>query len=292
MRSLLFVPADSARKLDKAMTSGADAVIVDLEDSIAPDGKQAARKSAAAFLRNAITHTPRPRLFVRVNGLQTALTDADFEAVVKAPPDGILLPKADGGAAVVHADAKLTACEAIDGLPDGHIKIVAMAIETAAGFFLAGTFRGVSKRLIGLTWGAEDLSAEIGAETNRDAQGRYSEPYRLARSVCLMGAAHAEVPAIETIYADFRDSEGLRRDTEEARRDGFTARMAIHPAQVPIINEVFTPTAEAVAQAQRIVDAFKQSAGAGVVGLDGVMYDRPHLARAKLVLARAAGNAA
>lgn len=287
MRSLLFVPADSARKLDKAMTSGADAVIVDLEDSIALDGKDAARRSASTFLRNAVTHSPRPRLFVRVNGLQTGLTDADLEAVVRAPPDAILLPKADGGGAVVHADAKLTAREAIDGLPDGHVKIIAMAIETVAGFFLAGTFRGASRRLIGLTWGAEDLSAEIGAEANRDAQGRYTEPYRLARSICLFAAAHAEVSAIETIYADFRNTEGLRRETEDARRDGFTARMAIHPAQVPVINAVFTPTAEAVAQARQIVDAFEKSAGTGVVAIDGVMYDRPHLVRARLVLERA-----
>jgi citrate lyase subunit beta/citryl-CoA lyase len=290
MRSLLFIPGDSSRKLEKGMTSGADAVIVDLEDSIAVDGKVAARKNAAAFLKETVTHAARPRLFVRVNGLQTGLTDDDIEAVVRAPPDAILLPKADGGAAVVHADAKLTAREAIDGLPDGHIKIIAMAIETAAGLFLAGTFRGASRRLVGLTWGAEDLSAEVGAEATRDAHGRYTEPYRLARATCLFAAAHAEVSAIETIFADFRDSDGLRRDTEDARRDGFTARMAIHPAQVPIINEVFTPTAEAIARAQKIVDAFAQNPGAGVVGLDGVMYDRPHLVRATRLLARASGR--
>jgi citrate lyase subunit beta/citryl-CoA lyase len=172
-------------------------------------------------------------------------------------------------------------------VPDGHIKIVAMAIETAAGFFLAGTMRGASKRLIGLTWGAEDLSAEIGAEANRDAKGGYTEPYRLARATCLFAAAHAEVPAIETIYADYHDSDGLRRETEEARRDGFTARMAIHPAQVPVINDVFTPTAEAVERAKAIVAAFEAAPGAGVVGLDGVMYDRPHLVRARALLARA-----
>ena len=258
-----------------------------MRTSISADGKAAARKSAAAFLKDVVTDAQRPRLFVRVNGLRTGLTDADLEAVVSAPPDAILLPKADGGAAVVHADAKLTAREAIDGLPDGQVKIVAMAIETAAGLFLAGTFRDASRRLIGLTWGAEDLSAELGAETNRDEQGRYTEPYRLARATCLFAAAHTEVPAIETIYADFRDTDGLRRDTEASRRDGFTARMAIHPAQVPVINEVFTPTAEAIAEAQRIVDAFAQKQGAGVVGLDGVMYDRPHLARATRLLARA-----
>ncbi len=285
MRSLLFVPADSAKKLDKAMTSGADALIVDLEDSIALDGKARARQSAAAFLKEAMAAAARPYLVVRVNGLQTGLTDADLDAVVPARPDAIMLPKAEGGASVVHADAKLAVREAIAGVPDGHVKMIVLATETAAALFRAGSYAGASARLSALTWGAEDLSAELGAERNRDADGRFLDPYRLARVLCLAGAA-AEVPAIDTVYVDFRDSEGLRRECEEARRDGFSGKIAIHPAQVPIINELFTPTAEALAHAQAIVDAFAADPAAGVVGIGGIMYDRPHLARAKRLLQR------
>jgi citrate lyase subunit beta/citryl-CoA lyase len=287
MRSLLFVPADGGAKLDKALASGADAVIVDLEDSIAPERKDAAQASAAAFLREAVAKPTRPRLLVRVNGLATGLTDADLDAIVPARPDGIVLPKAEGGAAVIHAAAKLAVREALAGLNEGHIKIVAMAIETASSLFLAGTFRGASKRLIGLTWGAEDLSVELGAETNRDAHGRYTDPYRLARTLCLAAAASAEAQAIETVHADFRDIDSFRRDTEEACRDGFTARLAIHPAQVPVINAMFTPKPEAIAKAQAVVAAFARDPDAGVVAIDGLMYDRPHLVRAQRLIARA-----
>jgi citrate lyase subunit beta/citryl-CoA lyase len=287
MRSLLFVPADSPTKLDKAMSSGADAVIVDLEDSIAAESKAAARLSAADFLVSAVAQSSRPRLLVRINGLQTGLADADLDAVMPGRPDAVMLPKAEGGAAVMHADAKLAAREAMHGLPDGQVKIVAIATETAAALFLAGTYRGASARLAGLTWGAEDLSAELGAEANRDADGNFLDPYRLARVLCLAAAASAAVQPIDTVYTDFRNSDGLRREVEEAKRDGFTGKMAIHPAQVPIINEVFTPTDAAIAKAKAIVAAFAAAPGAGVVGLDGVMYDRPHLARAKMLLAGA-----
>ncbi len=286
MRSLLFVPADSPKKLDKGMTSGADALIVDLEDSIAPDCKARARDSAAAFLKDVGVAASRPYLVVRINGLQTGLTDADLDAIAPAQPDAIMLPKAEGGASVVHADAKLAVREAANGLPDGHIKIFPIATETAASLFLAGTFAGASARLRALTWGAEDLSAELGAETNRDADGHYLDPYRLARALCLAGAAAAGVPAIDTVYIDFRDSDGLRSDCNAARRDGFSAKMAIHPAQVPIINEVFTPTAQAIAQAKAIVDAFAANPGAGTLGIGGVMADQPHLLRAQRILAR------
>jgi citrate lyase subunit beta/citryl-CoA lyase len=291
MRSLLFVPADGGSKLDKAFASGADAVIVDLEDSIAHDRKAAARASAAAFLRQASQQAVRPRLLVRVNGLATGETDADLDAVVAARPDAILLPKAEGGASVLHAHAKLSAHEAIAGLADGDIKIVAQAIETAAGIFQAGNFRGASARLIGLTWGPEDLSAEVGAEANRDTEGRLTEPYRLARSLCLFAAAAAQAAAIETVYVDFRNLDGLRRETEEARRDGFVGRLAIHPAQVAVINEVFTPTAQAVEKARAIIAAFAASPSGGVVAIDGVMYDRPHLVRAQRLLANAGAKA-
>jgi citrate lyase subunit beta/citryl-CoA lyase len=289
MRSLLFVPADSPKKLAKAMTSGADAVIVDLEDSIAPDGKAAARQSAAAFLKEAIATAPRPQILVRVNGLQTGLIDDDLDAVAPAKPDAIMLPKAEGGASVVHADAKLAVREAMNGFSDGHIKIIALATETAAAMFVTGTFAGASARLSALTWGAEDLSAELGAHANRDEHGNFLDPYRLARVLCLAGAAAAAVPALDTVFVDFRNSDGFRRECEAACRDGFVGKLAIHPAQVPIINEVFTPSPAAVAQAQAIVAAFAAKPSAGVVGIGGVMYDRPHLARAQRLLTRRGG---
>src|SRR4029077_4245277 len=253
---------------------------------IAHDGKANARDSAAAFLKEAIAAPLRPYILVRVNGLQTGLIDADLDAVVPAKPDAIMLPKAEGGASVVHADAKLAVREAKSGLPDGHVKILALATETAAALFVSGTFAGSSARLSGLTWGAEDLSAELGAQANRDAQGRFLDPYRLARVLCLAGAAAANVPALDTVSFDSRNSEGFRRECEEACRDGFVGKMAIHPAQVPIINEVFTPGSEAIAHAQSVIAAFAAAPGAGVVGIGGVMYDRPHLARAKQLLAR------
>jgi citrate lyase subunit beta/citryl-CoA lyase len=286
MRSLLFVPADGGSKLDKAMASSADAVIVDLEDSIAPERKDEARKLAFDFLKSMNAKKDRPRLLVRINGLDNGMTDADLDAIVPGAPDAVLFPKAEGGASVVHLDAKLTAREAVAGLPEGAIKILAQAVESAAGLFLAGTFRDSSARLIGLTWGPEDLSAELGAEANREADGTLTEPYRIARAMCLYGAAAAKVPAIETVFVDFRNSEGLRRDTEMARRDGFTGRLAIHPAQVAVINAVFTPTLEQIEKAKAIVAAFAAKPGAGTVGIDGKMYDRPHLARAQALLER------
>jgi citrate lyase subunit beta/citryl-CoA lyase len=285
MRSYLFVPADGGAKLDKAMASGADAVILDLEDSIAPERKELARKAAFDFLKTAQGKKDRPRLLVRINGLDTGMTDADLDAVVAGQPNAILFPKAEGGASVTHLDAKLTAREALAGLPEGSIKILAQSVESAAGFFLAGTFRDSSRRLIGVTWGPEDLSAELGAEANRDADGTLTEPYRLARSICLLGAAAAKVPAIETIHVDFRNLDALRRDTEDARRDGFAGRLAIHPAQIPVINAVFTPSPEQIAKAKAVVAAFAAKPGAGTVGIDGKMYDQPHLKRAQALLA-------
>jgi citrate lyase subunit beta/citryl-CoA lyase len=223
---------------------------------------------------------------VRINGLDTGLTDADLDAVLPGKPDIIVFPKAEGAATVVHLDAKLTAREAICGLPEGSVKILAQAVESAAGLFAAGTYRGSSARLMGMTWGPEDISAELGAEANRDADGLLTEPYRLARNLCLYGAAAARLPAIETIYADFRNVEGLRRDTIEARRDGFSARLAIHPAQVPVINEVFTPSAEQIEKAKVVVAAFAAQPDAGAVGIGGKMFDRPHLIKAQRLLAQ------
>ncbi len=288
IRSALFVPGDSTQKFDKALGAGADALILDLEDSVAAERKQAARATTLAFLKDAGARRPRPQLMVRVNALDTGLTDADLDAIVAGSPDAIMLPKAEGGTAVAHLDAKLTAREAIHGLADGAIRVVAIATETAAALFVAGTYGGASPRLTGLSWGAEDLSADLGAETNRDAEGRFTEPFRFARNLCLAAAAAAKVQAIDTVYVDFRDPEGLRREAEEARRDGFTAKLAIHPAQVAVINEVFTPSSAAIASARAVIAAFAKNPGAGVVGIGGVMYDRPHLERAKQLLARAA----
>jgi citrate lyase subunit beta/citryl-CoA lyase len=287
MRSLLFVPADSPAKLAKALGAGADALILDLEDSIAPERKEAARAGAAAFLTQIVPLPARPRLSVRVNGLDTGLTDVDLDAVVPARPDAIMLPKAEGGASVVHADAKLCAREVLNGLAEGAIAIVPIATETARSLFVVGTYRDAGPRLAALTWGAEDLATELGAEANRDSQGRFLDPYRLARALCIAGAAAAGVPALDTVYVDFRNDAGLRRECEEARRDGFTGKMAIHPGQVATINDVFTPGPEAIARAQAIIAAFAAAPGAGVVGIDGVMYDRPHLAKAERLVARA-----
>jgi citrate lyase subunit beta/citryl-CoA lyase len=285
MRSLLFVPADGGSKLDKAVASGADGVIVDLEDSIAPERKEAARKLALEFLKGLKDKKDRPRLLVRINGLDTGMTDADLDAIVPGAPDAVLFPKAEGGATVTHLDAKLTAREAIAGLPEGSIKILAQTVESAMGLFTAGSYKNCSPRLIGMTWGPEDLSSELGAEANREADGTLTEPYRIARAMCLYGAAAAKVPAIETIHVDFRNADVLRKDTELARRDGFAGRLAIHPAQIPVINEVFTPSAAQIEKAKAIVAAFAAKPGAGTVGIDGKMYDRPHLVRAQALLA-------
>ncbi len=285
MRSYLFVPADSEHKLAKGAQSGADALILDLEDSVAAARKAGARETALAYLREH-AKPRKQKLVVRVNALDTDLTDADLDGVVAGKPDAILLPKAEGGAAVIHLDAKLSAREAVHGLPDGSIVILALATETAASLFLCGTYANASPRLTGITWGAEDLSAELGAETNRDADGRFTSPYWLARNLSLAAAAAARVPAIDTVYADFRNLDGLREEALEARRDGFSAKMAIHPAQVPVINEVFTPAPEEIAKAEAVVAAFAANPDAGVVAIGGVMYDRPHLTRAQRLLAR------
>ena len=286
MRSLLFIPGDSPRKLEKGVGSGADALLLDLEDSISPQRKAEARATTVAFLKDAQTAKTRPRLLVRINGFATGLTDDDLDAVLAGRPDGIVLPKAEGGTAVTHCDAKIAAREAIHGLPDGSIDIIAIATETARAIFLAGTYNGSSKRLKGLTWGAEDLSVELGAETNRDGNGNFLDPYRLARSLCLAGAAAAQVQAIDTVYVDFRNEAGFRRECEEARRDGFTGKMLIHPGQVAAANDVFTPGTAAIAKARSVVAAFAADPSAGTVGIDGVMYDRPHLERARQLLAR------
>jgi len=286
MRSLLFVPGDSPKKLEKGMNSGADVLLIDLEDSVALDAKDEARRTTAAFLAERGKDAERPRLFVRVNGFTTGLTDADLDGVMGAAPDGIVLPKTVGGADVAHLGAKLAVREAEFGLEDSATRILAIATENAAGVFALGTFAGASHRLMGLTWGGEDLSADLGAETNRGEDGAYTDPYRLARSLTLLGAAAAGVEAVDSVFTNFRDMAGLEAECRAARRDGFVAKMAIHPAQVPVINEAFTPSPEAIERAQAVIEAFRANPGAGVVGVDGEMLDRPHLLRAERLLKR------
>jgi citrate lyase subunit beta/citryl-CoA lyase len=286
VRSALFVPADDEKKLAKALRSGADALIVDLEDSVAASAKAEARRIAAEFLQ-AAAQGARPRLFVRVNPLDSGLTDDDLDAVMPAAPDGVVLPKSLDGASVQQLGGKLAVREALFGLADGSTRIIAIATESARALFGMASYRGCSARLEGLAWGGEDLSADLGAESNRLPDGAYADPYRLARSLTLLGAVAAGVAPIDSVHTNFRDLDGLRAEAIAARRDGFSAKMAIHPAQAPIINEVFTPTPEAVARARAILAAFDASPGAGVVALDGEMLDRPHRLRAERILARA-----
>ncbi|WP_439575554.1 HpcH/HpaI aldolase/citrate lyase family protein [Phreatobacter sp.] len=292
MRSLLFVPGDSEKKLSRAMASGADALIIDLEDSVAAEMKPAAREATCAFLVAHRALAGRPRLMVRVNALDTGLTDDDLAAVMPGRPDLIMLPKAGGGADVALLDGRIAVHEALNGIEDGVTGILPVATETAAAVFQLGTYAGASARLAGLTWGAEDLSADISAETNRAPDGRHTEPFRLVRSLCLFGAVAAGVQPIDTVFPAFRDEAGLRLECEEARRDGYTGKMAIHPAQVPVINAVFSPDAASIEEARRVVAAFAAQPAAGVVNIGGEMFDRPHLKRAERLLARAAAFAA
>ena len=287
MRSLLFVPGDSEKKLAKGFQSGADVVIVDLEDLVAPASKVAARAVASQFI-SMLKRENGPRIYVRVNDLSTGLTDDDLAAAIAARPDGIMLPKCNAGADVSQLSAMLRVHEAGNGVPDGQTKIIALITETAAGVLSASTYRDPTARLAGVTWGAEDLSASIGASATRDGNGRYTDVFRLARAVTILGASIADVAAIDTVFVNFRDTEGLMQECIEAERDGFTAKMAIHPAQVPVINEAFTPSPAAVARSQAIVRAFADAGNPGVVAIDGQMYDRPHLRRAERLLARAA----
>jgi citrate lyase subunit beta/citryl-CoA lyase len=285
MRSLLFIPADREKKLAKGLASGADSLILDLEDSIAPESKQKARDLALAFLASALREHPRPRLYVRVNGLNSGLTEADLNAVMQAPPDGILLPKSVNGASLQHLGALLAVKEAERDLADGSTKIMAIVTETPAAIFNMGTYAGASHRLEGLTWGAEDLAAALGAETNRDTDGSYTFPFLLARSLTLFAAAAASVLAIDAMHGNFRDLARLRLECEEAKRDGFTGKMAIHPAQIEIINEIFSPSEESIAKARAIVAAFAAEPHAGVISFEGEMLDVPHLTKARRLLA-------
>jgi citrate lyase subunit beta/citryl-CoA lyase len=284
-RSWLFVPGDSERKLAKGLESGADALILDLEDSVAAERKPLAREMVVAFLR---AQGRRPLLWVRINPLEAGGL-ADAAAVARAAPDGLVVPKVDGPADLLRLSHGLDALELRDGLTPGGIRLLAVATETPAAVLRLPEYATVPvPRLAGLTWGAEDLPAAIGASSNRDADGRYALTYRHARTACLLAAHAAGVQPIDTLEPDFRDEAALRAACDIARKDGFTGKIAIHPAQVGPINEGFRPSAEEVAHARRVVAAFAANPGLGTVGMDGKMLDKPHLRQAERVLAAAA----
>jgi citrate lyase subunit beta / citryl-CoA lyase len=284
MRSLLFVPGDSPRKLEKAFGAGADALIIDWEDSVVPAGKAAAREIIAEVITSATQSIKRPTIFIRVNPLSGADTQIDLTAAIRHGVDGIVLPKTVGGRDIRVLDAKITQLEIDRNISAGQTKIIAIATENAAGVLALGSIAGSSTRLSGIAWGGEDLAADIGAETNRRADGGYSETFRLVRSLTLLAAASAQTVAIDAVYTSFRDLAGLKQECEEARRDGFTAKMAIHPDQVAVINATFTPSAKSIAWADRVIKAFAADTTVGVVVIDGEMIDQPHLKRARRIL--------
>jgi citrate lyase subunit beta/citryl-CoA lyase len=283
LRSLLFVPGDSERKFEKARACGADGLILDLEDAVAPSRKAEARALVAGL---APDKTLRSWSFwVRVNPFDTGLTLDDLAAVVAPAVAGIVLPKADGAQDVARLSHYLDAFEVKAGVEAGQIKILVVATETPHAIFNLGTYTPPHRRLAALTWGAEDLGAAIGATANKQADGEWTAPYQVARSLCLFASAAADVLPIDTLYADFRDTEGLAASCRRSRRDGFVGRIAIHPDQVETINRCFSPSDEDVAHARRVVQAFADRPDAGTIGIDGKMYDFPHLKQARRVLA-------
>ncbi|WP_174300932.1 CoA ester lyase [Caulobacter sp. S45] len=291
LRSWLFVPGDSERKLGKADASGADVLILDLEDSVAAKAKPAARALVAGFLD---AHSrPRPsQLWVRINPLDSGLALEDLIAIVPGRPDGVMIPKAGGPADVERLSHYLDALEAQHGVKAGAIRIVPVATETPAAPFQLGDYaKATLPRLAGLTWGAEDLATALGASTNLDETGRWALTFRMVRSLTLLGARAARVQAIDTLYVDFRDEEGLRTSCQAARAEGFTGRLAIHPAQVAVINAAFRPSADEIDFARQVVAAFDAHPSAGTVSLDGRMLDIPHLKQARQVLAAAGSSA-
>jgi citrate lyase subunit beta / citryl-CoA lyase len=286
MRSLLFVPGNDARKLAKSLTSGADALILDLEDSVPDSDKVRARGLCSDFTRE---HCERLRVFVRVNSVETGLTLDDLAATITARPYGVMLPKSRSAKDVVVVDAWLAAIEAEAGIPVGSTRVLPIVTESASALFEMQSYsRDAGPRLCGMLWGGEDLAADIGAKASRSIDGRYAGPYALARSLTLLAATAAGVDAVDAVFTNFRDTAGLRAEAEESVREGFSAKAAIHPDQVAVINEVFTPTDEEIRYAKLVVSAFEQSPGAGAVAIDGKMLDRPHLRSANRVLSRAA----
>ena len=288
LRSLLFIPGDSDKKLAKVADCGADAVILDLEDSVAPAQKADARKRVADFLGTAPRGAEAPRYWVRINPLDSGLLLEDLAQIMPAAPDGIMQPKTNGPACVRQVSHYLDAFEAAGGAPDAATAIIAIATETAIAPFHLGEFAGAGlSRLAGLTWGAEDLATAIAASGNRAANGDWMFTFQMARALCLLAAHASGVQAIETLHADFRDEAGLRAACQAARAEGFSGRLAIHPAQVAIINAAFLPSVAEMDHARRIIEAFAATPGAGTIGLDGKMVDVPHLKQADRLLALA-----
>lgn len=290
MRSWLFAPGDSAKKMGKAAASAADIALFDLEDSVAPANKAAARAMVAEQIA---ASDKRARLWVRINPLSTPDCIADLAAIIPARPGGVFLPKAEGAADITQLHHYLTALETAHGIPQGRTAVAALVTETAAAMFRTGEYAGDypgKARLAAMSWGAEDLSAALGASAQRGADGEYAHTYELARSLCLIGASAAGVAAIETVQPEFRDLEALEKRARGVRAAGFRGMLAIHPAQVDPINAAFTPSAEELAHARAVVQAFADHPGAGVVALDGAMLDRPHLALALQLLAEASAQ--
>jgi citrate lyase subunit beta/citryl-CoA lyase len=271
-RSWLFVPADSERKIAKALESDADAVIFDLEDSVAPAQKATARD----ILKNLPKRSNGPEWWVRINPLGSEFHKDDLTLIGSAYVHGIVLPKTESGADVIQLAHRT-----------GNIPIHAIVTETAASLFGLLSYRDPKSPLAAMSWGAEDLSAALGASSKYDGNGSLSFTYKLARSLCLAGAVAAAVQPVDGVFADFKDEKGLRAEAEAARREGFTGKLAIHPAQAPIINEAFTPSADDIAHAEEIVAAFEAHPDAGVLSVGGKMVDRPHLVQARRVLERA-----
>jgi len=282
LRSLLFVPGDSERKLAKSVGAKSDVLILDLEDSVAPSQKEAARERVQAYLKNSTERTVT-QLWVRINPVDLPEAMLDLAAVMNAGPDGIIQPKTRSPDDVIRLSYYLDAFEAQHRLKPGGTKILPVATETPEAIFSLGGFARCGSRLAGLTWGAEDLSTAVGAMTNKQDDGNWSHPYQLARSLCLFGANAAAVPAIDTLFADIRDAAGLREACAVSRRDGFSGKIAIHPDQVAVINECFTPSADEVARARRIIALFEANPGVGTLAMDGQMLDIPHLRQAQQI---------
>ncbi len=285
LRSLLFVPGDSERKFEKARNAGADVLILDLEDAVAPPMKVRAREIVSAVVKSKEARTWRA--FVRINDLASGSAFDDLAAVVRPGLDGILLPKANGAEDLQTVAREIEVIEGVNDMAPGAVKIMVVSTETPRAMFNLASYTPPHPRLFGLTWGAEDLSAAIGATDNKESDGSWTFPYQVARASCLFAASAANVAPIETLYANFRDSEGLEKNCRIARRDGFTGRIAIHPDQVPVINEAFSPSPAEVELARRIVDAFAAAPEFGAIGIDGKMYDIPHLKAAQRTLAAA-----
>ncbi len=284
MRSWLFAPGDSERKMTKALEGSADIVLFDLEDAVTSENKPLARQVVHDFLK---AHAEqRDRLWVRINPLDGPYALADLAAIMPAHPGGIMLPKVYGRFDVDKLDHCLSALEVANGIDEGSTPVIVLITETAEAMFHTGSYKG-APRVIALTWGAEDLADSIGASSNKNADGSYGFTYELARSLTVLGAATAGVAAIDTISADYKDLEALRLRAEKVRRDGFRGMLAIHPAQVDVINAAFTPSTEEIAEAQEIVALFEANPGVGTIGWKGGMLDRPFLSRALQLLAQA-----